>query len=87
MPLKKSQRSLKKWTGQDWTTASGKKSSETGEVYAPKAQINRLKSTPKVEENLQQLIKRKEKLQEKVNNMQDMVCIKAKKDKKFLKEQ
>ena len=47
MPLKKSQKSLKKWTGQDWTTASGKKSSETGEVYAPKAQINRLKSTPK----------------------------------------
>tara|TARA_B100000941_G_C28322550_1_gene457289 strand:+ start:205 stop:447 length:243 start_codon:yes stop_codon:yes gene_type:complete len=47
MPLKKSQRSLKKWTGEDWTTASGKKSSETGEVYAPKAQINRLKSTPK----------------------------------------
>ena len=40
MPLKKSQRSLKKWTGQKWTTASGKKSSETGEVYAPKAQIN-----------------------------------------------
>ena len=27
MPLKKSQRSLKKWTGQKWTTASGKKSS------------------------------------------------------------
>tara|TARA_R100001126_G_C4855181_1_gene164210 strand:+ start:425 stop:667 length:243 start_codon:yes stop_codon:yes gene_type:complete len=47
MPLKKSQRSLKKWTGQKWTTASGKKSSETGEVYAPKAQINRLKSTAK----------------------------------------
>ena len=47
MPLKKSQRSLKKWTGQDWTTASGKKSSETGEVYAPKAQINKLKSTSK----------------------------------------
>ena len=34
MPLKKSQRSLKRWTGQKWTTASGKKSSETGEVYA-----------------------------------------------------
>jgi hypothetical protein len=30
MPLKKSQRSLKKWTGQKWTTPSGKKSSETG---------------------------------------------------------
>ena len=47
MPLKKSQRSLKRWTGQKWTTASGKKSSETGEVYAPKKQIDRLKSTPK----------------------------------------
>tara|TARA_R100001224_G_scaffold108845_1_gene85592 strand:+ start:349 stop:591 length:243 start_codon:yes stop_codon:yes gene_type:complete len=47
MPLKKTQRSLKKWTGEDWTTPSGKKSSETGEVYAPKAQIKRLKSTAK----------------------------------------
>ena len=47
MPLKKTQRSLKTWTGQDWTTASGKKSSDTGEVYAPKAQIKKLKSTPK----------------------------------------
>ena len=35
MPLKKSQRSLKRWTKQKWTTPSGKKSSETGEVYAP----------------------------------------------------
>ena len=51
MALKKTQKSLKKWTGQDWTTASGKKSSETGEVYAPRKQIERLKSTPKVEEN------------------------------------
>ena len=47
MPLKKSQKSLKTWSSQKWTTPSGKKSSETGEVYAPKAQINRLKSTPK----------------------------------------
>jgi hypothetical protein len=47
MALKKTQKSLKKWTGQDWTTASGKKSSETGEVYAPRKQIERLKSTPK----------------------------------------
>jgi len=45
MPLKKSQKSLKKWTGQKWTTASGKKSSETGEVYAPAGKIKRLKST------------------------------------------
>jgi hypothetical protein len=27
MALKKTQQSLKTWTGQDWTTASGKKSS------------------------------------------------------------
>ena len=47
MALKKRQQSLKKWTEQKWTTASGKKSSETGEVYAPKAQIERLKSTKK----------------------------------------
>ena len=45
MALKKSQKSLKKWTKQKWRTASGKKSSETGEVYAPSAKIKRLKST------------------------------------------
>ena len=47
MPLKKTQRSLKNWTDQKWRTKSGKKSSETGEVYAPKAQIQKLKSTSK----------------------------------------
>ena len=47
MALKKSQRSLRTWTKQKWRTASGKKSSETGEVYAPEEQIKRLKSTPK----------------------------------------
>ena len=46
MTLKKSQKSLKKWTKQKWRTPSGKKSSETGEVYAPSAKIKRLKSTP-----------------------------------------
>ena len=46
MALKKSQRSLRKWTKQKWRTKSGKKSSETGEVYAPEATIKRLKSTP-----------------------------------------
>ena len=45
MALKKSQRSLKRWPGQKWRTASGKKSSETGEVYAPAKTIKRLKST------------------------------------------
>ena len=37
MTLKKSQRSLRAWTKQDWGTKSGKKSSETGERYLPKA--------------------------------------------------
>ena len=34
--LKKSQKSLKDWSKQDWGTKSGKKSSETGERYLPK---------------------------------------------------
>ena len=45
MVLKKSQKSLKKWTKQKWRTASGKKSSKTGEVYEPSKTIARLKST------------------------------------------
>ena len=36
MPLKKSQRSLRSWTKQDWGTKSGKPSAETGERYLPK---------------------------------------------------
>ena len=40
-----SQRSLDRWTRQKWRTPSEKKSSETGEVYAPEAKIKRLKST------------------------------------------
>jgi len=46
MAKKKQQKSLDRWTKQKWTTASGKKSSETGEVYAPKKTIAKLKSTP-----------------------------------------
>ena len=37
MALAKSQRSLRKWTKQDWGTKSGKPSGETGERYLPKA--------------------------------------------------
>lgn len=59
MPLKKSQRSLKRWTKQKWTTPSGKKSSETGEIYAPKAQIDRLKSTSKGRSKLARANKKK----------------------------
>ena len=47
MPLKKAQKSLIKWTKEKWRTASGKKSSKTGEVYAPAKTIAKLKSTAK----------------------------------------
>jgi hypothetical protein len=42
--LAKSQRSLKAWGDQKWTTKSGKKSSETGERYLPKKAIEALSS-------------------------------------------
>ena len=45
--LKKTQKSLKRWTEQKWTTSSGKPSKETGEVYLPKKKIAALKSTKK----------------------------------------
>ena len=40
----KSQKSLSKWTKEDWGTKSGKKSSETGERYLPKKAIKALSS-------------------------------------------
>ena len=43
----KQQKSLTRWTKQKWRTPSGKKSSETGEVYAPSKTIKKLKSTKK----------------------------------------
>lgn len=45
MSLKKSQKSLRKWTKQKWRTPSGKPSLKTGEVYAPEKKIKRLKKT------------------------------------------
>lgn len=46
----KEQKSLSRWTKQDWTTPSGKPSTQgpkaTGEVYAPRRAIQKLKSTP-----------------------------------------
>ena len=45
MPKAKSQKSLDRWSKQKWRTASGKKSSKTGEVYAPAKTIAKLKST------------------------------------------
>lgn len=40
--LAKSQRSLKAWGEQKWTTKSGKPSSKTGERYLPKKAIEAL---------------------------------------------
>lgn len=36
------QKSLKDWTAQEWRTKSGKRSSDTGERYLPKAAIKAL---------------------------------------------
>jgi hypothetical protein len=47
MALTKEQRSLVKWTKQKWRTPSGKKSSDTGEVYAPEKTIKKLMSNRK----------------------------------------
>jgi hypothetical protein len=48
MPLKKSQKSLKAWTKQKWTTKSGKPSTQgskaTGERYLPASAIKALSS-------------------------------------------
>ena len=44
MALKKSQKSLKKWTAQKWRTKSGKPSSKTGERNLPEKAIKSLTS-------------------------------------------
>lgn len=49
MPLKKSQKSLKNWTKQNWRTKSGKPSTQgadaTGERYLPEKAIKSLSSS------------------------------------------
>lgn len=49
MPLKKPQKSLKKWTEQKWRTKSGKPSTQgskaTGERYLPEKAIKSLSSS------------------------------------------
>ncbi len=49
MALKKSQRSLKKWTAQKWRTKSGKPSTQgpkaTGERYLPESAIKAMSSS------------------------------------------
>ena len=43
--MKKPQKSLAKWTNQNWKTKSGKPSSETGERYLPANAIKLLSSS------------------------------------------
>ena len=45
MALKKSQKSLNKWTKQEWGTKSGKPSGKTGERYLPEKAIKALSSS------------------------------------------
>lgn len=45
MALKKSQKSLKKWTKQKWRTKSGKPSAKTGERYLPEKAIKSLSAS------------------------------------------
>jgi hypothetical protein len=42
--MKAPQKSLKDWTSQNWTTKSGKPSSQTGERYLPEKAIKALTS-------------------------------------------
>lgn len=41
----RTQRALKRWTGQKWRTPSGKRSRDTGEAYAPARTIAGLKGS------------------------------------------
>ena len=59
MAKTKQQKSLTKWTKQKWRTPSGKKSSVTGEVYAPSKTISKLKSTKKPKAKLAAANKKK----------------------------
>ncbi len=59
MALTKEQRSLVKWTKQKWRTRSGKKSSETGEVYAPEKVIKGLMKSRKGKKKLAEATRKK----------------------------
>ena len=61
MALSKSQKSLKKWGEQKWRTKSGKKSSETGEVYLPGAKIKRLAGSKEGKKKLAAATRKKRK--------------------------
>ena len=47
--MKDSQKSLKKWTKEEWGTKSGKPSAKTGERYLPKKAIDSLTKAEKLD--------------------------------------
>ena len=59
MALKKVQKALKTWSKQKRRTPSGKKSSETGEVYAPEKTIKALKASRAGRKKLRQANRKK----------------------------
>tara|TARA_R110002012_G_scaffold321573_1_gene549914 strand:+ start:156 stop:437 length:282 start_codon:yes stop_codon:yes gene_type:complete len=61
MAKTKTQKSLDTWTEQKWTTPSGKKSGDTGEVYVPKKTSDALKSTSSGRAKLAKANKKKRK--------------------------
>jgi len=65
MALKKSQESLRNWTKQKWTTASGKKSLDTGEAYFPAAAVAALKKAGLYDDAVRQ----KKALQKQASNL------------------
>ena len=76
MPLKKSQRSLKKWTKQKWTTPSGKKSYETGKVYAPKKQNQKIFDVlDKLEHKQYELCEKHCKLADRLNDYEEKFVV------------
>ena len=87
MAKTKQQKSLDRWTKQKWRTPSGKKSSETGEVYAPSRTISKLKSTSKGRKKLAAANKKKRAATKLVNNMQSMVFIKGLIEQELRKEE
>lgn len=69
------QKSLKRWTKQEWTTPSGKPSVQgpkaTGEVYAPKRAIEKLRSTPNGMAKLAEATRKKREAEKKGEQFAD----------------
>ena len=79
MAKTKTQRSLDRWTEQDWTTPSGKKSGETGEVYAPRRTIEALRSSTAGKKKLAEANRKKKEATKKGEQHADHGLHKGKK--------